>query len=84
MTFNNKIDILKGAFFPLLLNTNLVNIDKVKYLAFLVINKIVIKIIIFKAINRLKKDKILKFNKIFNKFLLIIATLFIRVFIYLF
>ena len=83
-TFNNKIDALKKAFFPLLLNINFVNIIKTKYLAPLIINRIITKVIIIKAINRLKKNKILKPNKIFNKFLLIITTLFIKVFIYLF
>ena len=33
-------------------------------------------------INRLKKDKVLKFNKLLNKFLLIITTLFIKIFLY--
>ena len=42
------------------------------------------KIIITKAINKLKKNKALKPNKILNKFLLIITTPFIGVFIYLF
>ena len=83
-TFNNKIDALKGAFFPLPLNTNLANIVKVKYPAPLIINRIIIKVIIIKAINKLKKDKALKPNKILNKFLLIIITPFIGVFTYLF
>ena len=83
-TFNDKINALKKTFFLLLLNINLINIDKAEYLALLVINKIVTKVIIIKAINKLKKNKALKFNKIFNKFLLIIITLFIRVFIHLF
>ena len=54
--FNDKIDALKGAFF-LLLNINFVNIDKAKYLTFLIINRIIIKVIITKAINKLKKIK---------------------------
>ena len=83
-TFNDKIDALKGAFFLLLLNVNFINIVKTKYPALLIINRIITKIIIIKAINRLKKDKALKLNKIFNRFLLIITTPFIRIFIYLF
>ena len=83
-TFNDKINALKGAFFLLLLDANLANIIKAEYPALLVINRIVTKVIIIKAINRLKKDKALKLNKILNKFLLIITTPFIRVFIYLF
>ena len=83
-TFNNKIDILKRAFFVLLLNINFANIDKAEYLAFLIINGIIIKVIVIKAINRLKKNKVLKPNNIFNKYLLIVTILFIKVFIYLF
>ena len=83
-TFNDKMNILKRAFFPLLLNINFVNIIKAEYLAFLIINKIIIKVIIIKTINKLKRDKISRFNKIFNIFLLIITTQFIKVFIYLF
>ena len=58
--------------------------DKAEYLAPLIIDKIIIKIIIIKTINKLKKNKILRLNKIPNKFLLIITTPFIKVFIYLF
>ena len=83
-TFNNKINALKRAFFFLLLNIDFVNIDKAEYLTLLIINGIITKIIVIKAINRLKKNKALKFNKILNKFLLIITTPFIRIFIYLF
>ena len=82
--FNDKIDVLKRTFFPLLLNINLTNIIRAKYPAFLVINGIIIKVIIIKVINRPKKNKALRLNKIFNRFLLIIITLFIRIFIYLF
>ena len=42
-TFNNKIDTLKGAFFPLLLNINFANINRAEYLTFLIINRIIIK-----------------------------------------
>ena len=83
-TFNNKIDTLKRTFFFLLLNINFVNIIKAKYPAFLIINGIITKIIIIKIINKLKKNKALKLNKIPNKFLLIITILFIKIFIYLF
>ena len=83
-TFNDKIDALKGTFFPLLLNTNLINIVKAEYPAPLIINGIITKVIIIKTINKLKKNKVLRLNKIFNKFLLIIITPFIGVFIYLF
>ena len=83
-TFNDKINILKKTFFPLLLNINLANIIKAEYLASLIINGIITKVIIIKAINKLKKNKTLKPNKIPNKFLLIFATPFIKVFIYLF
>ena len=62
--FNNKINALKKAFFLLLLNINFTNINKAEYLAFLIINIIITKIIITKAINKLKKDKALKPNKI--------------------
>ena len=82
--FNNKINTLKRAFFPLLLNINFANIDKAEYVGLLIINKIIIKVIIIKAIDKLKKNKALKFNKIFNRFLLIITTLFIKAFTYLF
>ena len=60
------------------------NIVKAEYLAFLIINKIITKIIIIKAINKLKKNKALKLNKIPNRFLLIIITPFIGIFTYLF
>ena len=82
--FNDKINALKKTFFLLSLNINFVNIVKAEYLALLIINKIITKIIVIKTINKLKKDKILKFNKILNKFLLIIINLFIGIFIYLF
>ena len=46
-------------------------------------NGIIIKIIIIKGINKLKKNKALKPNKIFYRFLLIITILFIKIlFIY--
>ena len=83
-TFNNKIDTLRGAFFLLLLNIDFVNIVRAKYPAPLIINGIITKVIVIKAINRLKKDKALKFNRIPNKFLLIVITPFIGVFTYLF
>ena len=82
--FNNKIDTLKRAFFPLLLNINFINIVKADYIALLIINRIITKIIIIKAINKLKKNKALKPNRIPNRFLLVIITLFIKVFTYLF
>ena len=56
--------------------------NKAEYLPLLIINRIITKIIIIKAINKLKKNKELKFNKIFNKFLLIITILFIKVLTY--
>ena len=83
-TFNDKINALKRVFFLLLLNINFINIIKAEYSAFLVINGIITKVIIIKTINRLKKNKALKLNRIFNRFLLIITTPFIKVFIYLF
>ena len=82
--FNNKINALKGAFFFLLLNINFINIIKAEYLAFLIINGIITKIVIIKNIKNLRKNKALKPNKIFNRFLLIITTPFIKVFTYLF
>ena len=83
-TFNDKIDTLKKAFFPLLLNINLVNIVGAEYLAFLIINRIVTKIINIKAINKLKKNKALRLNKILSKFLLKITIPFIKGSTYLF
>ena len=41
-TFNDKIDALKRAFFPPLLNTNLADIKRAEYLTPLIISKIVI------------------------------------------
>ena len=80
-TFNDKIDALRGAFFPPPPDANLAYIVGAEYLAPLAINGIITKVIVTKAINRPKKDKALRPNKIPNRFLLIIATPFIKVFI---
>ena len=83
-TFNDKIDALRGAFFPPPPEADLVDIEGAEYPAPLTISRTVTQVMVTKAINRPKKDKAPGPNGIPNRFLSIVAAPFAGVFTHLF